>query len=160
MALLSGHFAAPQSVTVRRIIFRQCTQRLDESVHHFVVDLWGLASLCKFGTLEEEMIMDQLEEHTTSSQLQEKLFMSPDNLTLSKAVKLAFQFKSAAQLTLQLAASGLPSPCPAALAQTVKLAWWALPPLLCVTALGVSQHSPSRCLAKIQTSLVSTCSVP
>lgn len=95
------------------MVFRQRTQRPGESVHHFGADFWGLASLCKFGTLEEEMMRDQLAEHTTSPRLRETLFMSPDNLTLSKAVELAFQLESAAQL--QLAVSGPPSPRPAAL---------------------------------------------
>ncbi|KAM7367484.1 hypothetical protein PAMP_013776 [Pampus punctatissimus] len=119
VALLSGHFATPQSVIVRRIVFRQRKQRPGESIHHYVADLRCLASLCKFGTLEEEMIRDQLAEHTTNPRLREKLFISPDDTTLSRTVELAFQLESAAQLSSQLAASDPPSPRLAALAQTV-----------------------------------------
>lgn len=49
------------------------------------------------------MIHDQLAEHKTISKLREKLFMSPDDLPLSKAVNMAFQLESAALLTSQLA---------------------------------------------------------
>ncbi|XP_057713151.1 uncharacterized protein K02A2.6-like [Corythoichthys intestinalis] len=109
IALLSGHFAAPQSVMVRRIIFRQRRQRPGESVHHYVADLRGLASVCRFGDLEDEMIRDQLAEHTTDLKLREKLFLSPDDTSLSRAVEMAFQLESAALLASQLAASG-PAP--------------------------------------------------
>lgn len=58
---------------VPRIIVRQCRQRLGESVHQDVTDLCCLASLCKCSLLEEEMIWDQLAEHTIDSKLRKKL---------------------------------------------------------------------------------------
>ena len=67
------------------------------------------------------MIRDQLAEHTTDPKLREKLFMAPDDMTLSKAVEIAFQLESAALLASQLAASD-PAPSRLApLAQTVAL---------------------------------------
>lgn len=48
VALLTRHFSAPQNVMLRRIVFRQQRQQAGESVHHYVADLKGLASLCKF----------------------------------------------------------------------------------------------------------------
>ncbi|CAK6984814.1 gypsy-16 si, partial [Scomber scombrus] len=106
---------------VQRIVFRQRGQRPGESVHHYVTDLWCLASLCKFGNLEEEMIRDQLAEHTTDPKLWEKLFMSLDDLPLSRAVVMALQLESAALLASRLAASD-PAPSQSApLAQTVAL---------------------------------------
>uniref|UniRef100_A0A3Q1EX16 Retrotransposon gag domain-containing protein n=1 Tax=Acanthochromis polyacanthus TaxID=80966 RepID=A0A3Q1EX16_9TELE len=123
ITFLSRHFAAPQSIIVRRIVFCQRRQRPSESVHQYVVDLQGLASLCKFGTLENEMIRDQLAEHATDLKLCEKLFMAPDDTTLSKAVEIAFQLESAALLASQLAASDLAPSHPASLAaQTVAVA--------------------------------------
>uniref|UniRef100_A0A667WQF1 Retrotransposon gag domain-containing protein n=1 Tax=Myripristis murdjan TaxID=586833 RepID=A0A667WQF1_9TELE len=104
VALLAKHFAPPQSVIARRIAFCQRRQRQGESVHHYVTDLRCLASLCKFDTLEQEMIRDQLAEHTTNPKLREKLLMSPDDTTLTAAIEMAFQLESAAQLTSQLAA--------------------------------------------------------
>ncbi|KAJ8349338.1 hypothetical protein SKAU_G00244680 [Synaphobranchus kaupii] len=102
---LSGHFAAPQSVMFQRIVFRQRRQQRGESVHHYVADLRSLASLCKFGALEEELIRDQLAEHTNNPKFREKLLMSPDDLSLVKAVEMAFQIKCAASLASQLAPS-------------------------------------------------------
>ncbi|KAI3360335.1 hypothetical protein L3Q82_014649 [Scortum barcoo] len=119
VALLAGHFAAPQSVIVRRIVFRQRRQRPGESVHHYAADLRCLASLCKFGRLEEEMIRDKLAEHTIDTKLREKLFMSPDDLSLVKAVELAFQLESAALLTSRLTAPDAAPSHSAQLAQTV-----------------------------------------
>uniref|UniRef100_A0AAY4C3E4 Retrotransposon gag domain-containing protein n=1 Tax=Denticeps clupeoides TaxID=299321 RepID=A0AAY4C3E4_9TELE len=103
VAKLAAHFAAPQSVILRRVVFRQRRQQPGESVHHYVTDLRGLASFCKFGTMEDEFIRDQLAEHTNNPRIREKLIMSSDDLTLAKAVELAFQMESAAELASRLA---------------------------------------------------------
>ena len=66
MELLKGHFAAPQSALLRRFLFRQRRQLPGESVHQYVANLRGLASSCKFGALQDEMIRDQLIEHTSN----------------------------------------------------------------------------------------------
>uniref|UniRef100_A0A8C5DFI1 Retrotransposon gag domain-containing protein n=1 Tax=Gouania willdenowi TaxID=441366 RepID=A0A8C5DFI1_GOUWI len=108
VALLTGHFAAPQSVIVRRIIFRQRRQRPGESVHQYVTDLRCLASVCKFEHLEDEFIRDQLAEHAADHKLRERLLLSPDDTTLSKAVEMAFQLESAALLASRLTATGPP----------------------------------------------------
>lgn len=55
------------------------------------------------------MIPDQFAEHTTDLKLWEKLFMSPDNVSLSKVVEMAFQLESAPLLASQLAISN-PAP--------------------------------------------------
>uniref|UniRef100_A0A3Q3F321 Retrotransposon gag domain-containing protein n=1 Tax=Labrus bergylta TaxID=56723 RepID=A0A3Q3F321_9LABR len=102
VTLLAGHFAAPRSVILRWIVFRQRRQHVGESVHHYVADLRGLASLCQFGVLENELIRDQLAEHAIDPKVREKLLMSADDLTLSRAVEIAFQFESTARLASQL----------------------------------------------------------
>uniref|UniRef100_A0A3Q3GBU2 Retrotransposon gag domain-containing protein n=1 Tax=Labrus bergylta TaxID=56723 RepID=A0A3Q3GBU2_9LABR len=102
VTLLAGHFAAPRSVILRRIVFRQRRQHVGESVHHYVADLRGLASLCQFGVLENELIRDQLAEHAIDPKVREKLLMSADDLTLIRAVEIAFQFESTARLASQL----------------------------------------------------------
>ncbi|XP_028299780.1 uncharacterized protein LOC114461693 [Gouania willdenowi] len=119
VALLTGHFAAPQSVIVRRIIFRQRRQRPGESVHQYVTDLRCLASVCKFEHLEDEFIRDQLAEHAADHKLRERLLLSPDDTTLSKAVEMAFQLESAALLASRLTATGPPPSLSTPLAQTV-----------------------------------------
>lgn len=110
VTLLAGHFAAPQSVILRRILFRQRRQRPGESVHQYVADLRGMASLCKFGALQDEMIRDQLAEHTNSPRIREKLIMSKDDLTLNRAVEISFQIESAEGLATQLARASSPPP--------------------------------------------------
>lgn len=90
VTLQAGYFAVPQSVLVHRIVFRQRKQEPGESAHHYVADLRSLARPCKFGTLEDEMIRDQMAEHTNYPKLREKLLMSPDDLSLTKAVDMAF----------------------------------------------------------------------
>ena len=118
VALLNGYFAAPQSVILRRILFRQRRQQVGESVHHYAADLRGLASVCDFGRLQDELIRDQLAEHTNNPRVREKLIMSPDGLTLSKAVEIAFQIESAAALATQLSAT--PPPLPQFTAQQIE----------------------------------------
>ena len=78
--LLEAHFAAPQTVILRRIVFRQRKQNAGESVQHYLADLRSLASFCKFGNMEDEIIRDQLAEHATHQKIREKLIMSPDDL--------------------------------------------------------------------------------
>ena len=115
--LLEAHFAAPQTVILRRILFRQRKQNAGESIQHYVADLRGLASLCKFGSMEDEMIRDQLAEHAIHPKIREKLIMSPDDLTLKKALEMALQIETATELATKLSsrASALP-----ALAQHVE----------------------------------------
>uniref|UniRef100_A0A8C5CL58 Uncharacterized protein n=1 Tax=Gadus morhua TaxID=8049 RepID=A0A8C5CL58_GADMO len=91
--LLKAHFAAPQTVILRRIIFRQRRQKAGESVQHYIADLCSLAVFCKFGEMEQEMIRDQLAEHAAHPKIQEKLIMSPDDLTLKKALEIALQIE-------------------------------------------------------------------
>ncbi|KAF7641978.1 hypothetical protein LDENG_00266990 [Lucifuga dentata] len=107
MTKLNRHFTTPQSTILQWIVFQQRQQQTGESVHHY---LRGLASTCKFGTMEDEFIRDQLAEHSNNPKVCEKLIMSPDNLPLSKAVEIAFQIESAVDLTSQLSlAPPLPS---------------------------------------------------
>uniref|UniRef100_A0AAY4BRS2 Retrotransposon gag domain-containing protein n=1 Tax=Denticeps clupeoides TaxID=299321 RepID=A0AAY4BRS2_9TELE len=117
-AKLAAHFAAPQSVILRRVVFRQRRQQPGKSVHHYMTDLQVLASFCKFGTMEDEFIRDQLAEHTNNPRIREKFIMSSDDLTLAIAVELAFQMESAAELTSRLAP--VPSLQPAVPTLTVQ----------------------------------------
>ncbi|KAI2653806.1 GMP synthase [glutamine-hydrolyzing] subunit A [Labeo rohita] len=68
-----------------------------ESMHQYVADLRGLANSYKFGELHNEMIRDQLIEHTNNNKIRETLLLQPDDLTLSKAIAIAFQVESAAK---------------------------------------------------------------
>lgn len=57
------------------------------------------------------MIRDQLAEHASHSKIREKLIMSPDDLTLPKALEIALQIETATELATKLSsrASALPA---------------------------------------------------
>lgn len=99
---LKDHFAAPQSALLRRVIFWRRHQRMGESVSQYVADLKGMASLCKFKTLQDEMIRDQLILHTNCDKIREKLLLEEDDLTLVQAVKIAVQVESALKCAANL----------------------------------------------------------
>ncbi len=114
--LLSAHFAAPQSALLRRFLFRQRHQLPGESVQQYVANLRGLASTCKFGALQDEMIRDQLIEHTNDTKVRETLLLEPDDLSLSRAITIALRIESAAAcasaLTKQQTIADCPAPSP------------------------------------------------
>ena len=57
--------------------------------------LRGLAKLCEFGALEDGLIVDQLIEKTSCSQLRERLLLEPDSMTLADALVIGKQLESA-----------------------------------------------------------------
>ena len=61
----------PGKVILQWILFHQTRQQDGESVHQYVADLRGLARLCKFGTLQDALIGDQLAERTNNPRVQE-----------------------------------------------------------------------------------------
>lgn len=77
-------------------------QRTGESVSQYVADLRGLASLCKFKTLQDEMIRDQLILHTNCDKIRNKLLLENDDLTLTQAMKIALQVESALKCAANL----------------------------------------------------------
>ncbi|KAL0148283.1 hypothetical protein M9458_056429 [Cirrhinus mrigala] len=114
--LPNAHFAAPQSALLRRFLFRQRHQLPGESVQQYVANLRGLASTCKFGALQDEMIRDQLIEHTNDAKVRETLLLEPDDLSLSRAITIAVRIESAAAcasaLTKQQTIADCSAPCP------------------------------------------------
>lgn len=69
VALLTGHFSTQQSIMLRRIVFHRWKKQVGKSIHNYVADLKGLASLCKFGALEDELIRAHLVEHINNAKL-------------------------------------------------------------------------------------------
>ncbi|ROL51965.1 hypothetical protein DPX16_19484 [Anabarilius grahami] len=102
MTALNVHFAAPQSVLLRWFVFCRRHQLPGESMHQYVANLRGLANSCKFGGLRDEMIRNQLIEHTNDNKIRETLLLQPDDLTLSRAIVVAFQVESAAECVATL----------------------------------------------------------
>lgn len=96
ITLLAGHFPYPQSALLWWLQFRQRHQLPGETAHQYVANLRCPASSCKFGALQDEMLRDQLIEHTNMEKVREKLLLKPDDHSLVKALQLAFQLQSAA----------------------------------------------------------------
>ncbi len=110
VTLLNEDFAAPRSILLCRFIFRRCHQLPGESVHQYVANLRGLANSCKFGALCDEMIRDQLIEHTNNEKILEVLLLESDDLSLSRAIAIAYQVESAAECAATLANQTKPTP--------------------------------------------------
>ncbi|KAJ8367779.1 hypothetical protein SKAU_G00078070 [Synaphobranchus kaupii] len=103
VGLLNTHFAAPQSALLWRFLLQQRHQLPGESVHQYVANLRGLASSCKFGALQDQMIRDQLIERTNNAKVRETLLLESDDLLLSRAINTALQVESAAECAATLA---------------------------------------------------------
>ncbi len=101
VTLLNENFATPQSVLLRRFIFCRRHKFPVKSVNSYVANIRGLANLCQFGALRDEMIRDQQIEHTINEKIQEVLLLEPDDLTLARAIVIAYQVKSAAECIVQ-----------------------------------------------------------
>ncbi len=115
--LLNAHFAAPQNALLRRFLFRHRHQLPGESVQQYVANLRGFVRTCKFGALQEEMIRDQLIEHTNDAKVRETLLLEPDDLSLSRAITIALRIERAAACASALTkqqtiAARLPTPTP------------------------------------------------
>ena len=89
IATLRKHFKPKHSVMMQRYRLRQLAQLPGESATHFLASLAELASLCKFGDLQDEMIHDQIIEKTSIPRIREWLLMETDSLSLERAMKLA-----------------------------------------------------------------------
>lgn len=50
----------------------------------FVANLRGLAGSCKFGALQDEIVRDQLIEHTSNPKVRKTLLLEADDLSLSR----------------------------------------------------------------------------
>ena len=66
---LDGYFAPKRNVVAEQYKFRSRGQRADEPIDTYLTSLRELAKSCDFGTLEEEMIRDQIVEKCASKTL-------------------------------------------------------------------------------------------
>ena len=73
IATLRKHFKPKHSVMMQWYRLRQLAQLPGESVTQFLASLAELASLCKFGDLQDEMIHDQIIEKTSIPRIRERL---------------------------------------------------------------------------------------
>ena len=92
--VLELHFTPHVNVVAERYRFRQRSQQPGESIDTYIAVLRNLSKTCKFGTMTDEMIRDQLIEKTNQTKIRERLLMEED-LTLSNAVTLARSIEDA-----------------------------------------------------------------
>ncbi len=111
-----------ETFILRRFLFHQRHQLPGESVQLYVANLRGLASTCKFSALQDEMIRDQLIEHTNDAKVRETLLLEPDDLSLSRAITIALRIESAAACASALTKQQTIADCPAQPSQNDTLA--------------------------------------
>ncbi|XP_059061147.1 uncharacterized protein LOC131854044 [Achroia grisella] len=84
---LDDHFKIKKNVTVERHKFFTRSQKENESIEQYVLDLKKLAQTCEFGILNEDLIKDRLVCGLHSSTIRERL-LREDDLTLNKAMDI------------------------------------------------------------------------
>ncbi|KAF7649553.1 hypothetical protein LDENG_00139450 [Lucifuga dentata] len=91
---IQSFFSLKVNIVAECYRFRQCGQCTDETTDQYVAALKELITTCEFGTMEEEMIWDQLTEKTNSPRIRERLLLEVP-LTLTKAMMIARQIETA-----------------------------------------------------------------
>lgn len=112
VAQLALHFTGQQRVILRRYKLRKRLQRAGESVQDYVTNLRDLARSCNYGTLQDEIIRDQLIEGILCEKTREKLLLESDELTLTQAVAIALQVEAAVECSTLLADARPPADIP------------------------------------------------
>lgn len=82
---LDKHFEPESNVIYERFVFGSASQEINESIDQYVCRLRHLASNCKYGALESELIRDRLVLGVSDISLRKKL-LGNANLTLSTAI--------------------------------------------------------------------------
>ena len=90
---LEKYFNPKLNIVAERYRFRQRAQAVGESTDHYVAALRELVKHCKFGDMENEMILDQIVEKTNNSCVRERLM--EEDLTLDKALEIARRTEAA-----------------------------------------------------------------
>lgn len=93
---LSGYFAPKPNMVAERYKFWLWAQKADEPIDAYLTSLRELAKSCNIGTLEEEMIQDQIVKKCASRTLKQKLLQQED-FELAKTVKIAWSAETAVQ---------------------------------------------------------------
>ena len=122
--------------------FRSRAQRTDEPIDASLTSLRDLAKSCDFGTLEEEIIRDQIVEKCHSRTLKQKL-LQQENLDLSKTMKIARSGETASQEALLLSSGTKENPI-----QIDHVAHRSKPPqkqYSCYRCGGTDGHSATEC---------------
>jgi len=106
---LDGYFAPKRNFVAERYKFRSRGQRADEPIDTYLTSLRELAKSCDFGTLEEEMIRDQIVEKCASKTLRQML-LQQETLDLARTVKFARSEENATQDSLLISSGTKENP--------------------------------------------------
>ena len=100
-ALITKHYDPEPIVIAGRFHFYQWGQRSGKSVSDYLAGLHKLASRCKFRTFLSEALRDRLVCGLSSEAIQ-KTLLTKDDLTLEKAMEIAFSMEAVAKRTKEL----------------------------------------------------------
>ena len=84
---LEGYFAPKRNVVAERYKFRSRKQNVHETIDAYITSLRELVKTCEFGTLEDEMIRDQIVEKCYSERLKQRL-LAEEELDLAKTLRI------------------------------------------------------------------------
>ena len=91
---MTEHFNSCKNIAFERHVFRQATQKADETMDAYVTRLRTLSKTCEFGTSLGEMIRDQIIEKCASNALRRRLLRERE-LTLDNLLLIARSFELA-----------------------------------------------------------------
>ena len=98
---LTAHFNSCKNIAFERHVFRQATQKADETMDAYVTRLRTLSKTCEFGTSLDEMIRDQIIEKCASNALRRRLLRERE-LTLDNLLLIARSFELADRQALEI----------------------------------------------------------
>ena len=142
---LQNYFAPKRNVVSERYKFRSREQRPDEPIDSYLTALRELAKSCEFGTLEEEMIRDQIVEKCASKSLRQKL-LTQDDLDLTKTMKVARSEESSRKDASMITKGTKEDPIPVDKVNAKKPTDGADEKrFICYRCGGLDGHSPNEC---------------
>ena len=99
---LTRYYVVKKSIVVARYEFYNCTQKENQNVKDFVVEIKRKAALCNFGTSLNEALRDRLLCGLIGDELVQVLLAVGDSLSFDEAVKIAAAHESADKETKKI----------------------------------------------------------
>ena len=93
--VLTNHFSPKRSQVLYRTKFHNCVRKRGDSIASFLAELRALADYCSFGDTLQVMLRDRLVCGVNDPDIQKKLLIEGDDLTLERAVSIAQSLESA-----------------------------------------------------------------
>ena len=100
---LGDHFGSHTNIAVAQFRLRQRQQQYWESAREYEACLRQLARKCKFGTMENEIVREQLIETPNIPTVREKLLLELGGLSFATVIELACQVENSLAKAQQMA---------------------------------------------------------